>query len=258
MNDLHQLLPWYVNGTLDAGEHASFESHLAQCQACRDEIPVIEDLRKELQHPEWDVLADHPSPQMLDSVSLDGMDDTGTRRHLAVCLTCAEEVRWLKGETPCGKMPRSLRRHLPRWALTASLAATVVIAVVVAAGVIMLPRPAGHTTGLLQVDLIPSSERAQTDHPVIGVPKEADDIHLLFEVDLGEEDFPISFRLLDSAARPVLTMDKIEATGLYRGAFLFIVCNRNDCPDGAYVARVSPAGGRLPDVEYPFRLLTTP
>jgi len=258
MSDLHQLLPWFVNGTLGAGERASFEAHLRECRACQDEISVIEDLRTELKNPEWDVLAEHPSPEMLAGVSIDGADDAGTRRHLALCLTCAEEVRWLKGEIPCGTMRRPSRRHIPRWALPASLAAAAVIAVALAAGVVLLPRPAGHPTGRLQVDLIPSSERGRTDHPVVGVPKNADDVHLLFEIDLGKEDFPASFRLLDAAERPVLTIEKLEAADLYRGAFLFIVCNRKDCPDAAYVARVSPRGGRLPDVEYRFRLVTAP
>ena len=42
MNDLHQILPWFMNGTLDSAERASFESHLAECRACRDEMSVIE------------------------------------------------------------------------------------------------------------------------------------------------------------------------------------------------------------------------
>jgi hypothetical protein len=257
MSELHQLLPWYVNGTLDAEERASFEAHLPECRACRDEMSVIEELRKELRNPEWDLLADHPSPERLAAVSFDGADDAATRRHLALCPTCAVETRWLKGETPCGRAPRAPRRHLPRWALPASLAAAV-SAVVVAAGVLMLARPAGHPTGLLQVDLIPSSERGQADPFIVEVPKDADDVHLVFEFDLGEGDFPASFRLVDAAGRPVFTIEKLEAAGLYRGAFLFVVCNRRDCPDAAYIARVAPRGGRAPDVEYPFRLVTSP
>jgi len=257
MSDLHELLPWYVNGTLDAGERANFEAHLADCRACRDEMSVIEELRGELKHPGLDLLADHPSPERLAGVSMDGANDAETRRHLALCLTCAEEVVWLKGETPCGATPQSVRRPAPRWALPASLAAAAVV-VVVAAAFFVLPRPTGHPTGRLQVDLIPASERGRADHPAVLVPKNADDVHLVFEVDLGPEDFPASFRLLDAADRPVLTMEKLQPAELYRGAFLFIVCNRKDCPDASYVARLSPRGGRLPDVEFPFRLTTGP
>lgn len=32
------LLPWYVNDTLDAGERARVEAHLADCEACRKDV----------------------------------------------------------------------------------------------------------------------------------------------------------------------------------------------------------------------------
>ena len=257
MNDLHQILPWFMNGTLDSSERASFEFHLAECKACRDEMSVIEDLRRELRHPDWDLMAEHPSPQTLAEVSIDGVDDAGTRRHLAVCLTCAEEVLWLKGEAACGRVPRPSRRPVSRWVVRASLAAAVTV-LVVAAGIFMFPRRPGHTTGLFQVDLIPSSERSRADHPVVRVPGEMDDVHLMFEVDLGPEQYPFSFQLLDSSSHAVLTIERLDAGALYRGAFLFVVCNRNDCPDGDYSGHVSPAGGGVADIEYPFRLITVP
>ena len=251
MSDLHQLLPWFMNGTLDAGERSSFESHLADCAACRDEMSIIEDLRREVRNPEWDVLAEHPSPQALAEALLDGADDPGTRRHLAVCLTCAEEARWLGGA-------RASRPPARRWAGRAALAAAAVIAVVMLAGVVMRPRPGGHLTGLLLVDPVPSSERTRDGQHVVQVQAGADVVHLLFEVDLGAEAFPASFHLLDAAGRPVFTMEKLESTDLLRGVFLFLDCSRLDCPDGAYVARVSPGGGRLAGIEYPFRLTTLP
>jgi len=40
--DPHQqvqtLLPWYMNGTLDAGEVAAVEAHLAECAECREDL----------------------------------------------------------------------------------------------------------------------------------------------------------------------------------------------------------------------------
>jgi len=258
MSDLHQLLPWYMNGTLDEAERASYEAHLGDCQACREEMSVIEALRGELQNPDWDVLADHPSPQSLAEVFLDGKDDTGARRHLAVCLTCAEEARWLKGEAPCGRKSVPAPPPAGRWAGKWAIGAAAVLILAVAVSLVVRLRPAGHPTGLLLVNLVPASERGQVGHRVVEIPAEADVVHLLFEVDLGAEDFPASFRLLDAAGRPVISVGKVEAAALYRGAFLFLACGREDCPDGAYVARLSPKGGRSPDIEYPFSLATRP
>jgi anti-sigma factor RsiW len=43
------LLPWYVNGTLDAAERAFVESHVAQCDRCRADIArlrtIADDIR---------------------------------------------------------------------------------------------------------------------------------------------------------------------------------------------------------------------
>jgi anti-sigma factor RsiW len=33
-----QLLPWYVNGTLEADEAALVEAHLAECAECRADL----------------------------------------------------------------------------------------------------------------------------------------------------------------------------------------------------------------------------
>ncbi len=39
------LLPWLVNGTLDAGERARVERHLAECAACRHEVANLRALQ---------------------------------------------------------------------------------------------------------------------------------------------------------------------------------------------------------------------
>ncbi|HEX7848650.1 MAG TPA: zf-HC2 domain-containing protein, partial [Sphingomonas sp.] len=35
---VRQLLPWYINGTLEAGEMATVEAHLADCADCRADL----------------------------------------------------------------------------------------------------------------------------------------------------------------------------------------------------------------------------
>jgi len=43
-DDASTLLPWYVNGTLDAGERAAVEAHLAHCVACRQELAFLREV----------------------------------------------------------------------------------------------------------------------------------------------------------------------------------------------------------------------
>jgi anti-sigma factor RsiW len=40
------VLPWFVNGTLDAAEAAQVERHLASCIACKQEVGVLRELQE--------------------------------------------------------------------------------------------------------------------------------------------------------------------------------------------------------------------
>ncbi|WP_430391583.1 zf-HC2 domain-containing protein [Dyella sp. 20L07] len=42
-----RLLPWWVNGTLTAEEHAKVEQHLAECSQCQREVTWIRSLQEE-------------------------------------------------------------------------------------------------------------------------------------------------------------------------------------------------------------------
>jgi anti-sigma factor RsiW len=53
-----ELLPWFVNGTLDAGEHAQVEQHLQGCPACRRECAWLRQLAGAYGHDDALVDAD--------------------------------------------------------------------------------------------------------------------------------------------------------------------------------------------------------
>jgi len=47
-DEMGLLLPWYVNGTLDATESARVRAHLRGCSRCRDEVAAQRELRAHL------------------------------------------------------------------------------------------------------------------------------------------------------------------------------------------------------------------
>lgn len=44
-----ELLPWYVNGSLDEAEHLQVEEHLGRCLVCRRQVEELETLRQAVQ-----------------------------------------------------------------------------------------------------------------------------------------------------------------------------------------------------------------
>jgi len=54
-----ELLPWYVNGTLDGDERARVEAHLAHCLHCRRELAAQRELQAMLARDEAEVAVGH-------------------------------------------------------------------------------------------------------------------------------------------------------------------------------------------------------
>jgi len=83
-----ELLPWYLNGSLDAAEKADLERHLEGCEACRAELREVEAARL--------LFGAHPPVRAL----LAYAETTAASRdlieaHLAGCEACAEELAML-------------------------------------------------------------------------------------------------------------------------------------------------------------------
>src|SRR6266704_2401125 len=94
--DVHDLLPWYLNDTLGREEAAAFEGHLPACAACREEIGLLGAMRSEIKRHGEEMFSSHPDPQRIVAESLGELDPSQAdevRRHLSLCLTCAAESR---------------------------------------------------------------------------------------------------------------------------------------------------------------------
>lgn len=52
---VQDLLPWHVNGTLGPAETATVEKHLAECEACREDLETERALRREVARLPLDV-----------------------------------------------------------------------------------------------------------------------------------------------------------------------------------------------------------
>ena len=129
-----ELLPWLANGTLEGEERATVKAHLANCETCRDELRLLQDLRETIR-------AEPPADA----------GDLGLQRLL-------QAVR-REGKT------QTVR---PRWLIPAALAASLVIAV----QTVMLLQPgppapvyaplSGPSAGqgVMQVEFMPDAREA--------------------------------------------------------------------------------------------------
>lgn len=62
-NNLCELLPWYVNGTLAEAEQQKVEQHLQHCKACEQELPILLGLRRSMRDEPVTVLMPPPDTQ---------------------------------------------------------------------------------------------------------------------------------------------------------------------------------------------------
>jgi len=116
---VQQLLPWYVNGTLETDEVAAVEAHLAECAECRADLAAEQALSREVAALPIDV--EHAWSALSERI-----DAEGPPRRLAA------PVPFLRRKVAIG------------WALGGPLAAAAAVAFAVAVGP-GAPSPAGET-----------------------------------------------------------------------------------------------------------------
>ena len=250
---IHDLLPWYLNGTLEPAEREAFARHLEACGICRKEQAFLEKLQGEIERHGEDFLADHPSPETLLAVlkpspemqAVSPERAAETRRHLELCATCAEEASWLEGEAGSATSSR-------RWWWAAAAAVILVLAFTLP---VLFRQPVTSPAGLIRPVLVEPTLRTVEGRTEVRLPYDARSVYVYFPIDLPAEAWPATLEILDSTRR-IVYRDRIAADDLTEGRFVFRELDRAACPDGAYTAEVRGAGAGDPPVEYPFRIVS--
>jgi len=83
-----ELLPWYLNGTLETAERDEVGGHLETCEACRTALAETREAGR--------IFAQHLPTEVLVALAYgerpDGMDPALAERHLDTCPQCAAEL----------------------------------------------------------------------------------------------------------------------------------------------------------------------
>jgi len=251
---IHELLPWFMTGTLEPTLAEEFREHLSGCEPCRDEMAMLKALRGELEEHGAAFLDDHPSSERVVGAvrgELADEDAAGVRRHLALCSICAEEASWVAGEAVFGD-PTIQERRVPRigraWSWAAGIAAVLVLGSI---PWFLVPRPEGPRTGVVEVHHLESSRRG-SPHSNVFARAPGEPLRLILQVDLPAESFPLRLTLVDGNDRTVRTQS--EVTALLDG-YLHYVCTGADCPIGSYSLQVYESGGTDPALTFDFEVV---
>jgi hypothetical protein len=133
-----EILPWYVNGTLEGDEHEFVARHILRCQSCADEVVRCQSIATAVRSAEE--AARMPSPEHLARLMerIDrGNTSVAPERWRIRVREWIEKIRLAFQETP----------SLFRWALAAQTAAIVLLAAAI----------------ILQASLAPSFYRTLSD-----------------------------------------------------------------------------------------------
>ncbi len=77
--ELVELLPWYVNGTLDETERSIVQRHIEDCAECRDDVEMLAEARRAIRNGSPAPLVPSPDSERL-LAALDSTDRPSVRR----------------------------------------------------------------------------------------------------------------------------------------------------------------------------------
>lgn len=244
----HELLPWYVNGTLKGDEALSFEGHLRDCPSCGRDLPLLIAMREAIELHGEAFFRPHPAAEWIvgevfGQLRPDRTDEV--RAHLSFCPTCAVEARLArqgKDGTPVASPGARPLRRLSRRIAVFWLAAAVVL-LAVSLPLWRLSRPARHRTDILPSFYVEPPQRS-AEAALVRVPSSSAGFQIVLPIDLDPAAYPLRVSIHDGAGRVVFS--RADVREIYRESFLLIFCARQDFPDGDYVARVESAARQDP------------
>ena len=253
--EMHELLPWYITGTLEPRLAEAFQRHLGACDACQREMSMLEALRRELDEHGGALLEEHPtSEHVVGAVRGELPDQTAAavRKHLALCESCAEEASWVAGQGTYGTPvveARPSRRAGRIWTWAAGIAAVLVLGAV---PWLLVRGPDRARTGVVSVYHLEPARRGASEANVFTLVEGRTEVVLIAQVDVPAESFPLTVSLLDGHGSTLRSQPDVSS--LLDG-YLHYVCARSDCPAGNYTLEVYESGGDGPALSFDFELV---
>ncbi|MCP3978084.1 MAG: hypothetical protein GY716_01965 [bacterium] len=248
-----ELLPWYVAGTLDREESDRVGRHLATCEACRAQLPLLEDAAALVERDGAAALADHPeSEQLVDAVlgDLDEMTTGRVMKHVARCDTCADEARLVRGEASPAASPAPASAPAATARATIWFAAGAMAAAAALAIGISLFAPADPARTVLPNFVVPPELSGETKN-TFALPDDGGPLLLAFEADFAASALPLDVEIVGADGSAVLTLPGIGQDQLVREVYVFVECPADLCGVGSYTGRLVPSDGSAA-LEYPF------
>ena len=170
-----ELLPWYVNRTLQDAEMQEVETHLAACTACRNDVARCKALAASLGAREPAAVWSPPQGHL--ERTLARIRDAGTRAPRAE----ATEARWpWRGWQRCGEWIRGTPTPV-RWVLAGQFAALAVLSV-----------------ALVGPQLAPAPRYQTLSRPEGGAASAAFEIRVVFDASITEQEVRTLLRSEDA------------------------------------------------------------